>query len=78
MLGASGPSPSWLLPPVPRLWNPSLQDYRSWLGWAVFERRQRNFEAAERCFVRGTQVAPGYPYLWCDTATQPRPVNRES
>lgn len=53
------------LPPRRSLPTPlPPQDYRSWLQWAVFERRQRNYEAAERCFQQGTAVAPGNPYLW--------------
>ena len=44
---------------------PPLQDYKTWLQWAVLERRLGHFDAAERCFTRGVEVAPYYPHLWC-------------
>ncbi len=52
-------------PRRPGLLTQRPQDYRSWLQWGVFESRQRNWDAAERCFQRGTAVAPSSPLMWC-------------
>ena len=48
-----------------------MQDWKTWLAWAVFERRLGRLSVAERAFQRGTAVAPGNPYLWCVTAAAP-------
>ncbi|KAF5843929.1 hypothetical protein DUNSADRAFT_52 [Dunaliella salina] len=41
-----------------------LFDWKTWLAWAVFERRCGRLDVAEHAFRKGTAVAPGNPYLW--------------
>jgi tetratricopeptide (TPR) repeat protein len=39
------------------------------LQWAVFERRRRNLDTAEQCFLRALALAPGNPHIWYAYAT---------
>lgn len=40
------------------------QDWKTWLAWAVFERRAGRLGVAEYAFKQGTAVAPSVPHLW--------------
>ncbi len=42
----------------------SSQDYKTWLAWAVLERRRGQLQVAEQLFRRGIAVAPRNPHLW--------------